>query len=321
MNDITFILAKVKRFFLPVFLLITALASSQQELSKELSLTLDNDLFVSREKDRYYSSGVTIAHRYFKPNVGKIIEFEIGQQIYTPYKSILSDKKLHDRPFAGYLYGSLGVIAMSNDHTVFKNSIQFGIVGQGALGKQLQEFVHSIYNFERPEGWKYQIENTLAINFDSELYTLLATNNSNYFDISFLAKIKTGTIFNDLSIGFMGRIGLTKLQDLNHSIALNTHLNNHDNSLSRGREFFLYYETLFSYVAYDATIQGSLFDNASPVTFTPIPFRFDLELGCKFAVKRWNFGYAYHFHSNKINGLQNDKGNDYGRLFLSYLLD
>jgi hypothetical protein len=47
---------------------------------------------------------------------------------------------------------------------------------------------------------------------------------------------------------------------------------------------------------------------------------FDLEVGYKFTANRFHFGYAYHFHTNKLNNLRFDKGNDYGKLFFSYLI-
>jgi len=45
----------------------------------------------------------------------------------------------------------------------------------------------------------------------------------------------------------------------------------------------------------------------------------NLEVGYKFTANRFHFGYAYHFHTNKLNNLRFDKGNDYGKLFFNYL--
>ena len=119
----------------------------------------------------------------------------------------------------------------------------------------------------------------------------------------------------------MGRIGFKKLQPIQNSIAFNTNLNNEVTSYIRGVESFLYYETSLTYVLYDTTIEGSLFNNDSPITFNPKALRFDLEVGYKFTANRWNFGYAFHFHSNKLPNLRNDKGNYYGQLFFSYLFN
>ena len=44
-----------------------------------------------------------------------------------------------------------------------------------------------------------------------------------------------------------------------------------------------------------------LFNNLSPITFRPKKIIFDLEVGYKFTANRFHFGYAYHFHTNKLN--------------------
>ena len=313
----------MKFYFFLLLLFLSSSSFSQQKFSKEFNLTTDNDLYISKAKDRYYSNGIFFTYRYLTSNIKKldkkIIEIEIGHHIYTPYKSTILNVNLHDRPFAGYMYGNFGIARVYKNKTILKNNIQFGVVGKSAFGKELQEAIHTIYNFRSPDGWKYQIKNTLAINFDTEYYTVLETNNSKHLDINFLGKLKIGTIFNEATAGFMGRVGFRKLQPINNSTAFNTHLNNDNSSYVRGLESFIYYLTSLTYVAYDATIQGSLFNKESPVTFNPKSIRFDFEIGYKFTTERWNFGYSYHFHSNKINGLKNNKGNDYGRLFFSYL--
>ena len=263
------------------------------------------------------------SYRYLAPNFKKaskkIIEFQLGHQIYTPFKSTVINKKLHDRPFAGYLYGSFGIVRVFKNKTILKNSFQIGMVGKSAFGQELQEVVHKIYNFRNPDGWKYQIRNAIALNFDTEYHKTLGTNKSNNLDGNFKSKLRLGTIFNEATIGFLGRIGFKELQPIHNSIAFNTHLNNGNTPFVRGVESFLYYETSLTYVAYDATIQGSLFNNNSPITFKPNTIRFNAEIGYKFTAKKWVFGYAYHFHSNKLNNLRNNRGNDYGQLFFSYL--
>jgi len=313
----------MKFIFLLLFLFFVSISFSQEKLSKEFSFISDNDLYISSQKDRYYSNGLFFSYRYLAPNFKKaskkIFEFQLGHQIYTPFKSTVINKKLHDRPFAGYLYGSFGIVRVFKNKTILKNSFQIGMVGKSAFGQELQEVVHKIYNFRNPDGWKYQIKNTIALNFDTEYHKTLGTNKSNNLDGNFKSKLRLGTIFNEATIGFLGRIGFKELQPIHNSIAFNTHLNNGNTPFVRGVESFLYYETSLAYVAYDATIQGSLFNNNSPITFKPNTIRFNAEIGYKFTAKKWVFGYAYHFHSNKLNNLRNNRGNDYGQLFFSYL--
>ncbi|MEQ6122920.1 lipid A deacylase LpxR family protein [Pseudotenacibaculum sp. MALMAid0570] len=314
---------RVKIFLL--FFFVTSSLISQQKFSKEFSLVTDNDLYVSTVKDQYYTNGLFLTYRYLSSNKGelskKIFEIQIGHEIYTPYKSTVTTLAEHDRPFAGYLYANIGVIRAYKTQSILKTNLQLGVLGEDALGENLQNFIHDIYNFRRPFGWKYQIRNTLALNFDTEYIKALDIDDSKHYDINFMSKLRIGTIFNEVTGGFIGRIGFKELQPIDNSLAFNTHLNNDQTSFQRGIESFLYYKTSLTIVAYDATIQGSLFNSNSPVTYKPKSLRFDLELGLKFTSNRCNFGYAYHYHSNKLNNLRRDKGNDYGQIFFSYLFN
>lgn len=303
---------------------ITFSAFSQQKFSKEFSFINDNDLYVSIEKDQYYTNGMFLTYRTLAKDFGKlekkIYEFEIGHEIYTPYRPDVSNVIAHDRPFAGYLFGSFGISRVYKTNTIFKSKVQLGILGEDSLGEGLQNFIHDIYGFKMPIGWKYQIRNTLALNVDLE-YIKGLVKTYEYNDFNFISKLRIGTIFNEITAGFMGRIGFKKIPKMSNTIAFNTHLNDSKTSTSREIESFLFYTAMVTYVAYDATIEGSLFNNNSPVTYNPNSVRIDLGLGYRFTANKWTLGYEYRFHTNKLPNLRNDNGNVYGRLIFSYLFN
>ena len=308
-----------------IFLFISICTFSQQKFSKEFSFVNDNDLYISVKKDQYYTNGMFFSFRTLADHSEKlhkkIYEMQLGHEIYTPYRANVTNIARHDRPFAGYFYGNFGVIRAYKTNTIVKTNIQLGVLGEDAFGEELQDFIHRIYNFRSSNGWDYQIRNTLALNFDFEYIKVLGKNNSNHSDINFVGKLRLGTIFNELALGFTGRISFNQIQSISNSIAFNTHLNNNKTSFNREIESFFYYNPSLALIAYDATIQGSLFNNNSPITYIPRAIRFDIEVGYRFTSNRWNFGYAFHFHSNKLQNLRNDKGNYYGRLFFSYLFN
>ena len=92
--------------FLLLLLFFTVEIFSQEKFTKEFSIVTDNDLYISIEKDRYYSNGLFLSYRYiptkFNETQKKIITVTLGHQIYTPFKSTVVNKILHDRPFAGF---------------------------------------------------------------------------------------------------------------------------------------------------------------------------------------------------------------------------
>jgi hypothetical protein len=59
-----------------------------------------------------------------------------------------------------------------------------------------------------------------------------------------------------------------------------------------GEEFYLYIAPSIRYQLYDATIQGSLFNDNSAVTFDLIPIRFN---GGRFQISKNNLNLSYAF--------------------------
>ena len=298
---------------------------SQNNFSKEINFITDNDLYISKTKDRYYTSGIFLKYRYLsktknKNLVKRILEWEIGQEMYTPLKSIVLNISEHDRPFAGYLYGGFGINRIYKNNTILNTNVRFGFIGPNSFAKETQKFIHDIYGFRDAVGWKHQIKSAIALNFNTEYYKFLVNDKTNFYDISWINTAKVGTIYTNISTGFLGRIGFKPLQSIVNSIAFNTNLNNDSTNFTREIESFIYIKPIVRYALYDATLQGSFLNKGSDVTKELIPFVFHLEVGFKFTVNRFHFGYSYQYHTNKSKGLRHDNGNAYGTIGINYML-
>ncbi|MFY0604658.1 MAG: lipid A deacylase LpxR family protein [Flavobacteriaceae bacterium] len=314
------------RKIIPFLFFISFSSMAQQKLAKEFSFVNDNDLFVSKEKDRYYTNGIFFTYRYLAKNNNeklekKIYEWQFTHLMFTPNKPIVTDIAEHDRPFASYLNASFGIHKVYTSQQIIKAELQVGVIGPAALGEGLQNFIHDLYGFDRPTGWKYQIRNAIGININGFYTKSLSIDKDHRNDINFISAVRLGTVFTDASAGFYGRIGFNKLQKISNSIAFNTSLNNQSTSSVRGIESMIYYKGYLSYVLYDATIQGSFLNTSSPVTFEVNPLRFDFELGLLFTANRINFGYAYHFYTDKQKNLLFSGGNSYGSIRFNYLFN
>ncbi|TVZ57248.1 hypothetical protein OD91_2566 [Lutibacter sp. Hel_I_33_5] len=308
-----------------LFLLLSISVLSQEKFAKEFSFVNDNDLYVSISKDRYYTNGMFLTYRHLTKNnneklAKKIYEWQVGQYMYTPFKAVITSVKLHDRPFAAYLYGSFGINRIYKNNSTLKTSLQIGVIGPAAYGEELQGFIHDIYNFSPAVGWKYQIKNAFGINLNASYNKFLISTDDSYFDIHWINDIKVGTVFTNLSTGFYTRIGFKPLQSIINSIGFNTSLNNDTTNQNRVLESFLYFKPIIRYSHYDATIQGSFLNKNSDVTKELYPIVFDLELGVKFTVNRFNFGYVFNYNTNKSKDLRITSGHSYGSIILSYLI-
>lgn len=311
-----------------IFILVlstTLYTMSQEKFAKEISLVTDNDLYSSITKDRYYTSGIFLKYRYLsnKKNESlkkRILEWQINHEMYTPYKAIVENVFNHDRPFAGYLYGSFGINRIYKSEQILNTSIQFGVIGSNSFAEELQHFIHDIYGFKKAVGWKYQIKNAIGLNFKAAYLKPVLKTENDYFDITWTNKLNIGTVYTNISSGLYTRIGLKPLQKLTNSIAYNTNLNNKHTATFREIESFLYVKSMLRYAHYDATLQGSFLNTSSLITKKLVPFVFDVELGIKFTFNRLNFGYAFVYNTSKSKDLRYTYGHKYGRITVSYLV-
>ncbi|MCK9988133.1 MAG: lipid A 3-O-deacylase [Azoarcus sp.] len=163
-------------------LLILSLASlwsfpslaSGQTGTDTLSLVLENDLFY--DTDGNYTNGVRAAwlsapdqapewalraarRLPFFPEDGTVrTSYAIGQNMYTPQDIEIPNPPLDDRPYAGWLYGSIGLIAETGGR-LDQLELTLGIVGPPSLAEQTQTFVHEVVGAPKPRGWDTQLKN------------------------------------------------------------------------------------------------------------------------------------------------------------------
>ncbi|CAM1372608.1 lipid A deacylase LpxR family protein [Tenacibaculum xiamenense] len=313
----------MKNFKAFLFLIFPILCFSQKQYSKEFSFINDNDLYISLSQDRYYTNGMFFNYRFISKHSNqkiakKIIDFEIGHKIYTPFKAVVQSPQQHDRPFAGYLYGSFGINHFFKNNSFLKNSVEIGVIGPGSMAEELQNFIHDIYGFRRAIGWKYQIRNAFALNFKSSYGKTIIGDTSKYFDVTWTSTANFGTVLTNISTGFYSRLGLKPLQKIINTIAFNSNLNKKDSDLFNKKEAFIYLKPQIGYVLYDATIQGSFLNTTSPITYSAMPFVFTTELGIRFTVDRLNLGYTINYHSKKLKSLQVPRGNFFGTIQINY---
>lgn len=327
-NDFTSVhlyLWSMKKFLTLLLFFSAFWMFSQQKFSREISFINDNDLYVSAVRDRYYTNGLFLNYRYLSENKKESIEkrifqWQIGHKMYTPNRPNVTSIDEHDRPFAGYLYGNFGITNVYKTNKILTTSIDIGVLGENAFGKELQDFIHKIYGFKLGTGWEYQIKNALAVNFGAEYSSFIGKDSSGMYDISWVNSANFGTVFTDISTGFYGRIGLKPLQKLANSIAFKTNLNNENTNDVREIESFIFIKPTVRYAFYDATIQGSFLNSGSPVVKELIPLVFNVEIGLKFTANRFHFAYVFNYNTSQSEGLKYTYGNKFGTIAVHYLL-
>ncbi len=148
-----------------------------------LSIVLENDLFA--KTDLGYTNGIRLSYTSserqmpllirrasdYLPllnNEGKKrVSVALGQNMYTPSDIKKSEFLQDDFLYAGWLYGSLGIV--SDSGTTYDNAaLSLGVVGPSAKAEPTQKFVHHIVGSPQPQGWKHQLKDEPGINFAYE---------------------------------------------------------------------------------------------------------------------------------------------------------
>ncbi len=139
-----------------------------------LGFTFENDIFGGTDQD--YTNGIRIDYlsarndlplwgRLARSGLGWLtdandwyVSYAVGQNLYTPGDISLVVPPADDRPYAGFLYGSFGIVADSGDQ-LDTIALDIGVVGPAALGEQTQSFVHEVIDAQEPNGWDFQLRN------------------------------------------------------------------------------------------------------------------------------------------------------------------
>jgi lipid A 3-O-deacylase len=313
-----------KSFFL-LFILITAFGFAQGKKT-EIGFITDNDLYTSSKNDKYYTNGLEIFYRFLSKNNNekinkKITEFRIGQYIYNPRFINEAAVNINDRPFTGYLFAEAGRSFFYQSESVLKTDFQLGYMGPNAFGEETQESFHHIIGYKEVYGWENQLHNALAVQA-RVMYSkkLFPVKHHDYVDLHFQSEANMGTIFTGVSTGFLARFGFKKLLPVYDS-------NLHDASVSLEpqfniREFYFYAMPSVNYQFYDATIQGSMFNDTSPLTFDLEPLRFNAEAGLKYRHNNFNISYSFLYRGRELKDPvhNTNTGYFYGSIRLGFLL-
>lgn len=287
-------------------LLLLSTFTYAQTYKNELGLQSDNDSYLGQGSDRYYTNGLffnfrrALDQQKLKEGMEKkTYEISIGQKMFNPYSGDAPDPALQDRPFAGYLYAEGAMNWFYSNESILRTSVQVGTTGKNSLGEAGQKLLHRTLGFYQIEGWDYQIKNELTLNMSAQYTKLLARVADNALELSFEGYANLGTTFDGAGAGILLRTG--SLNQLFNSSYYHATIGNNAKTKARvKREFYLYAKPQLNVVAYDATIEGSLFNNNSPVTFDQKPVVFAQQVGVNYSSQRFTIDCGAIFKTKEI---------------------
>lgn len=292
-----------------------------QEFKHQVGFKSDNDAYLAKGQDKYYTNGLFISYRWANStkkqseNRAKTIsQVEIGQKMYNAQSGYIPDISYVDRPITAYLYAGASKTWFYSNENNFSLGAQVGVIGPAALGRQAQEFIHKLIGFYTPRGWEYQLNNELGFNMNLAYSRFIQRSASKKMDILAHSFANIGSTFSGLGLGFTLRNG--KMNPF-HSTAYTRSNLSSGKAPASSQELFFFAKPQLEYVVYDASIAGGLFrQNKGPVTFKAKPWVLSQEFGLVYAKRRFSAQLSYTFKTNEINSPA--EAHEYGTLASYY---
>lgn len=188
------------------------------------NVVVENDIFAGSDSD--YTNGIrfswisseenmpvwarSVAHALPLAGDGnKRISIAVGQSMFAPEDLSRSDVVAGEQPYAGWLYGSVGMVSDTGD-TLDNVMLTVGMVGPLSYAEQTQKFVHHVLDSPHPEGWDNQLENEPGVILTYERKWRGMAEFSPFglgADITPHVGVNLGNVTTDATVGATFRLG------------------------------------------------------------------------------------------------------------------
>jgi hypothetical protein len=287
-----------------------------------LGVNFDNDIF--NNTDYYYTNGIRFdfisplfASSPFAypmlPGGKASVSFHgmsIVQNMYTPTNPDTGLVIAGDRPFAAYLYFGHFKTSLNGEanHRLYSEII-IGLMGPGSLGGFMQKQIHSI----EPAGWQNQIQNDFVLNYTAELEKGLINNE--ILDFNVFARGQAGTLYDNAGAGARMRLG--RFLPYFGSLPL-APFRSREHHGRQQWQYGIFGSFEARLVAYNATLQGGMFNKNSTYTLTAAQLNnFLIQASAGFFIAAGALGISYEqfYISPEFAGGKHFR---WGRIRLSY---
>lgn len=242
-------------------------------LENYFSLNYDNDFFSAT--DRYYTQGIrlsfihgAIRHSPFSyaliplsKNAKNYYGLHVQQDVFTPVSIRYNGGAIYygERPFTAVFFISHSLSSINTEKKLLlRSQLDLGILGPHAKGEEEQKGIHKAINNIEPLGWENQLATDIVVNYRLRLEKGVVSSKN--FECMAFSHTSVGTLYTNLGIGLQARLGI-----------FSPYFNNlglEKNAAERKNKFKMYVigSAGAKAVAYNATLQGGLFNTSSVYT-------------------------------------------------------
>jgi lipid A 3-O-deacylase len=138
-----------------------------------------------------------------------LLDFELGQSLFTPTNIHAADPDRRDRPYGAWLYVGATLIDEKAGSGLDRLGLQLGIVGPDAQGEPIQNNWHQFIGARTAVGWGHQIADEPGLVLSGERKWRLQVALGDGFAADFIpeAGLTLGNVFTYGAVGGMARFG------------------------------------------------------------------------------------------------------------------
>lgn len=313
-----------------------------------VSLSVENDLFTRTNSDQHYTNGVRLAFVSpedsapsallnaaakvpFFASEGRIrTSYSFGQTMYTPDDITIAENQPDDRPWAGMLFGTAGLLSDTglqnngdgegNYSRIDTLELTLGVVGPASLADKTQDFVHKLIDSPRPEGWDNQIKNEpiIGLTYQRKYRSWFEADIAGVeFDATPHGAFTVGNAFTNAELGTMFRMGFDLPADYGPP-RIRPSLPGSDFFVPDTEGFplsgYLFAGFAGRYVLHDITLDGNTFQDSNSVDKEP--FVGDLQIGFAVIIGQARLTYTHVYRTQEYTA--QDGADQFGSVSLSF---
>ncbi|MDI1337222.1 MAG: lipid A deacylase LpxR family protein [Lacunisphaera sp.] len=230
--------------------------------------------------------------------------FALGQNTYTPTDTDTTSLIPDDRPYAGWLYGSILLHAQLNNQLRLVE-LSLGVVGPSALGELTQNAWHDVINVPHAEGWANQLhdEPGLQLSWERRYRTWQwnAAGGSNLgVDLVLRHRVTLGNVATHLAGGAVVRIGWRMPADFGADLIRPGGGNMANDGGPDRFSAYTYASGEVRAIARDIFLDGNTWRDSPSVAKRPVVA--DLSLGFVLHWPRFQLAYTQNYRTKEFYG-------------------
>ncbi len=139
----------------------------------------------------------------------------LGQYIFIPEDTSGPGTPVGQHPYAGFLYGTYGVLAEKGDDRLDSFHVQVGVTGDPSQGQEVQNVFHNAFGDDEAQGWDTQLDTEIAFaaTYDTARKVKLFEWGNLESEIIGNAGASVGTLLTQGHVGANWRLGFDLADD------------------------------------------------------------------------------------------------------------